>query len=123
MTQPGTYHPGFYRLLTAILLQLILLWFTVSLPVVYRSMNQLNATEQAQNLLVEEEGTDDCNNNSSEEKVPAGVSLAEEFLHHGHEWDGVLPVLSRIGLPDHTQDLNSFSGELLSPPPEHFTCS
>ncbi len=99
---------------SVILMITALLWLTVSLPFVY------NAQQASITWSAEEEQGDYPFSNTTEEKAPSSVSIAEEYLHdhseihafiaaklnhaHCHAWDVYI----------------AFHGELISPPPDTF---
>ncbi|MBZ4188151.1 hypothetical protein [Niabella beijingensis] len=99
----------------AVLLGMVLLWLTVSLPFVYEAKQQL--TEQSE---TKSKNQNNPMAGATEEKVPNNptVSITEEYLHHGTYDFSVTEFLKDIAyLHAHEGTYIAFHGELHAPPP------
>lgn len=116
---PSTYCSAGRRI-SGIFFQLLLVWLTVSLPVVSESILHMNAASRQEGRGPAQDEQNQVPQNS-EEKTPSSVSLSEEFLHHA---DGHTDLFTAAGpgFPVTTQSIYlAFHGELFSPPPNLFS--
>jgi hypothetical protein len=117
VTPAKSAYPGTKRFAGVILLQLLMLWLTICLPVVSRSMQKINPDYSKQVPLPSDEDQNPVSG-LSEEKTAGAVLLTEEFLHHRDETVFVfIPSVSQFLLTGQNIYL-AYHGELYSPPPD-----
>lgn len=116
VTPKSSTNTGTGRCLSVIFLQLLLLWLTISLPVISQAMRVLEPVQSQQSPQQPEE--DQPVPGSSEEKTVSSISLSEEFLH---EQESIAGHFSKTGLTFFIpcQEIYlAYHGELFSPPPD-----
>jgi hypothetical protein len=108
---------------SAVIMILLLMWLTVSLPFVYASQQELAKTSKTcsdQSPLAgsEEESTNPFGN-STEEKAPKNniSSVSEEFIHDYHSSSSLFLMTLQYHKMDNAGTYTAFHGELLVPPP------
>lgn len=112
-----------FHLVSAIFLMIALLWLTVSTPFLFASQQYLakQSKAAAAHLPVssndEEAASPVSNANTTEEKVPSGNSLSEEYLHDNHTEDSFFSIVSQYHKCEDAGTYIAFHGELLVPPP------
>ncbi|MFT3903640.1 MAG: hypothetical protein QM727_10715 [Niabella sp.] len=96
--------------MSATMMTLVLLWLTVSLPVV-------NAARQGSTCHAQKM-SDNPFAGVTEEKTPVSVNLTEEYIHHD-ETDFSIPGIpvSVAYIHAHEPIYIAFHGEMLTPPP------
>ena len=104
------------HLVSCLVMLLALSWLTVSLPVVYKSAQDLVKTSQSG-----VSDGDDCTNpltNTNEEKTESGSSTLSEYLHETtHPEENYISITTFYKC--HPSDLYfAYHPELNSPPPE-----
>ena len=106
------------NIITALFMTVVMLWLTVSLPLVNKAQQTIKAAQAAKTGA---EGEDSCNpfGNTTEEKNPnSNNTIAEEFLHESHSPLESHPIGIKHNKCTHPAVYVAFHGELLSPPPE-----
>jgi len=116
ITDKFTY-PGAGRIAGVILLQILMLWLTVCLPLVSRSMQRVKPESSRQIPLPSD---DDQNPVSglSEEKTAGAITLTEELLHEQEEPVGIFIDFVLQFLLSGQNIYLAYHGELFSPPPD-----
>jgi hypothetical protein len=108
-----------YRLASAVLMIVALLWLTVSLPVVYASQQEFAKLEKSANASSSDCNDDDNANpygNNTEEKAPT-TSVSEEYLHDHDKSDYFYSIISRIHKCESADAYTAYHGEVQVPPP------
>jgi len=110
-------YPGAARFVAVTLLQILLLWLTIGLPVISRNIQKLKPVSFKESPLQTE---DDQNpvSGGSEEKTAAAVTLSEEFLHHQEVTEGLFFIPCLPFFLSGQDTYLAYHGELYSPPPD-----
>lgn len=103
--------------ISAILMAFALVWLTISLPFVYRAMNQ--ATYAVSGGQSGDQGAEeDLPLNATEEKSPVNNGAQEEYLHDSENDHALSSLFLTHTSKQVDRNYLAFHGELLSPPPE-----
>lgn len=113
MPKPVAPYNDVFRRFHSLLMMVLLLWLTVSMPFVY-TVQQDAAVEQ-----LNTDGNDvDPFPGAAEEKVETGGGGLSEYLHETHHGLVSLPVALLLYKPHPDDYYSAFHPELVSPPPE-----
>jgi len=102
---------------------MLLLWLTVSLPFVYAAQQRIASAERhAAPVAQPDEDSEDqsCNpfGNNTEEKAPSSVNTVnEEYLHHSDELFHAAELFLSHHHVHSVDEYISYHGEMLCPPP------
>ena len=101
--------------LASIIMVMLLLWLTVSVPYIYADQTK-KYVEQKSDLADSEDST--SLPNTTEEKAESGVTTVSEYLHELHVMQHHFVTITSF-YKCHPSDLYfAFHPELVSPPPE-----
>ena len=93
---------------------------TISTPFVIASQQELAKQQKASSIelpVADGEDETDSGSNNIEEKVPAGNTFSEEFLHEHHTTHYFFSKISQYHKLENSGTYIAFHGELLVPPP------
>jgi hypothetical protein len=107
---------------SAVIMILLLMWLTVSLPFVYASQQELakssNTCSDQSPLAGSEEESANPFGSSTEEKAPKNInSVSEEYIHDHHSNGHLFMLALQYHKMDNAGTYIAFHGELLVPPP------
>lgn len=111
-----------YQKVSAIFMVMTLLWLTISTPIIFACMQELDKQEKNSNaqlpLTVNEEEAGKPMGNTTEEKTSGTAnSFSEEYLHDYHPADYFFTLIALYNKCDNADAYHAFHGELLVPPP------
>lgn len=110
-----------FQMFSAVVMILVLVWFTVSTPFVYAGQQQLakqyKLIDSGSPITDSEEETSNPFGNNTEEKTPSTSSFSEEYLHNNHKTDYFFFVSQQYQKCANAGTYIAFHGELLVPPP------
>jgi hypothetical protein len=111
-----------FQISTAVLMIVVLLWFTMSTPVIYQFQLQENAAEIALAQPDETENGNDFTSypfsSNSEEKTESNSNGFSEYLHDLDEINTCSAFLSGHVKCHSDEEYLAYHGKLLSPPPK-----
>lgn len=105
----NTTHNHITYKVVAITMMIILAWFTVCMPIVFKAKKL---------ILIEQNDDSNPLTNSTEEKNPSGINLGnEEYLHENHSY--TMEGMDSKGehFLAHEAEYISFHSDMLVPPP------
>jgi hypothetical protein len=111
---------SFFNRLSAALMIVTLLWLTVSTPFVFAARQEITKIDKsvsAEMPVADNEEEANPFGNTTEEKAPGSINLAEEFLHDHHIAECFFSVVSKYHKSESASTYIAFHGELLVPPP------
>lgn len=107
---------------SAVFMILALFWLTISMAFLPVPKESIVKEDKVENTPVSDTGNEEessTNNSNTEEKVPAGNSFSEEYLHTTHQTHYFFYIIYTFYKCENSGTYIAFHSELLVPPPNH----